>query len=70
MDRCSQIGATNDQHRTMSLDRQWEKFRGGPTASNAERIRVTLNREGLIYMNAKAYAAFGRPKAAYAFAFM
>ncbi len=47
----------------MSLDRQWEKFRGGPTASSAERIRVTLNREGLIYMNAKAYAAFGRPKA-------
>ena len=47
----------------MTLDREWEKFRGGPTAANAERIRVTLNREGLIYMNAKAYAAFGRPKA-------
>lgn len=46
----------------MPLDRQWEKFRGGPTPKAAVRLRVTINRDGLIYMNAKAYEAFGRPQ--------
>ena len=47
----------------MPLDRQWEKFRGGPTLKTAVRLRVTINRDGLIYMNAKTYEALGRPQA-------
>ncbi len=47
---------------TMPLDRQWEKFRGGPTPKSDVRLRVTINRDGLIYMNAKAYNAFNRPQ--------
>ncbi|MEQ1603818.1 MAG: hypothetical protein ABL999_03030 [Pyrinomonadaceae bacterium] len=46
----------------MPLDRQWEKFRGGPMPKMAVRLRVTINRECLIYMNAKAYEAFNRPE--------
>ncbi len=47
----------------MPLDRQWEKFRGGPTPKAAVRLRVTINRDGLIYMNAKVYEALNRPEA-------
>ncbi len=50
----------------MTLDRKWEKFRGGPCGGpNATQNvgRVTLNRKGLIYMNARMYTQFGRPKA-------
>jgi hypothetical protein len=47
----------------MTLERKWEKFRGGPFAASASEPRVTLNRKGLIYMNARMYTALGRPKA-------
>jgi len=48
----------------MSLERNWEKFNGGPqAAAGAGDVRVTINRKGLIYLNAKMYTAFGRPKA-------
>lgn len=47
----------------MTLDRKWEKFHGGPLTKDGETLRVTLNRKGLIYMNAKGYQALGRPKA-------
>ena len=47
----------------MTLDRKWEKFRGGPKASSKEEVRVTINAKGLIYFNARAYQAIGRPKA-------
>ncbi len=47
----------------MIMDRKWEKYNGGPAASSSQMLRVTLNRKGLIYLNAKAYTAFGRPKA-------
>ena len=47
----------------MTLDRKWEKFRGGPKSAEANAVRVTLNRHGLIYMNAKMYQAMGQPKA-------
>ena len=44
------------------LDRKFEKFHGGPfaapnSAQNAP--RVTLNRNGLIYMNGRMYAELG-----------
>lgn len=47
----------------MMQGREWEKFRGGPAAPAGGMIRVTLNRKGLIYMNAKAYQMMGKPKA-------
>lgn len=47
----------------MTLDRKWEKFKGGPASAAAQAFRVTLNRKGLIYMNARVYQAIGRPQA-------
>ena len=47
----------------MSLERKWEKFRGGPLAKGTDVLRVTLNRNGLIHMNAKAHQVLGSPKA-------
>ena len=50
----------------MTLERNWEKFNGGPALSMRsarETLRVTINQKGLIYMNARAYQAFNRPKA-------
>lgn len=49
----------------MTLDRQWEKFEGGPAAALTGRreVRVTINRRGLIYLNQTAYEMFGKPKA-------
>lgn len=47
----------------MVLDRKWEKFKGGPLERSGEALRVTVNRKGLIYMNAKAYQVIGSPKA-------
>jgi hypothetical protein len=47
----------------MTLEREWEKFTGGPASGSSDSVRVTLNRRGLIYMNTKAYSAIGRPKA-------
>lgn len=48
----------------MTLDRKWEKFRGGPAGKpSAGAVRITINRKGLIYLNAKAYQVLGRPKA-------
>ena len=48
----------------MSLERKWEKFDGGPaSAPGRGGARVTINRNGLIYMNDRAYETFGRPEA-------
>ncbi|MBA2335826.1 MAG: hypothetical protein M3449_11135 [Acidobacteriota bacterium] len=47
----------------MTLEKKWEKFKGGPLAKRGQEVRVTLNRKGLIYMNAKMYQCLGRPKA-------
>ena len=47
----------------MALEREWEKFRGGAANKVGEEIRVTINRRGMIYLNSKAYKAFGNPQA-------
>ncbi|MGH9949581.1 MAG: hypothetical protein ACRD6X_20605 [Pyrinomonadaceae bacterium] len=36
------------------LDRQCEKFLGGPTIPTSERPHVTINRKGMIFLNQKA----------------
>ena len=50
----------------MTLDKKWEKFRGGPQAGPAamrNQVRVTINRKGLIFMNVRMFTEMGRPKA-------
>ena len=47
----------------MALGRSWEKFNGGPANKSSEAVRVTINKRGMIYMNRRAFEAFGRPKA-------
>lgn len=47
----------------MELDREWEKFRGGPLAASRDRLHVTMNRSGRIYMNANTHRLLGRPAA-------
>ena len=52
--------------KTMTLDRKWEKFRGGPQAgpmAMRNQVRVTINQKGLIYMNTRMFTEMGRPKA-------
>ena len=47
------------------LDRQCEKFMGGPSQAYSERVHVTINRKGKIFLNQKAHAMMGRPMAVY-----
>jgi hypothetical protein len=47
----------------MTLDRKFEKFNGGPPHRGSPDLRATINNRGLIYLNAKLYETFGRPKA-------
>jgi hypothetical protein len=48
-----------------TLDRQCEKFMGGPTVAHRERVHVTINSRGAIFLNQKAHATMGRPLAVY-----
>lgn len=41
----------------------WEVHRPGPCLGTRERIRVTINRHGLIYLNGSAIKALGQPEA-------
>ena len=47
------------------LDRQCEKFMGGPTEAYGERVHVTIDQKGSIFLNQKAHAMMGRPLAVY-----
>lgn len=47
------------------IDRSFEKFIGGPTPDRGAVIRITLNRQGHIYLNAKAYELLGKPPSVY-----
>jgi hypothetical protein len=47
------------------LDRQCEKFMGGPTVPYRERVHVTIKAGGAIFLNQKAHIMMGRPKAVY-----
>lgn len=49
----------------MNLDRDFEKFRGGPTQAPTERIYVTINKENVIGLNANCYRLLGKPPAVY-----
>jgi hypothetical protein len=47
----------------MPLDRDWEKFNGGPNLAIQNRIHITMNKAGLIYMNGNARRMMGAPEA-------
>ena len=47
----------------MTLDREYEKFAGGPNQPNRDRIHITINKTGLIYINGNGHRMMGRPEA-------
>lgn len=47
----------------MGLERDFEKFEGGPVVSTRDRVHVTLSALGVIYLNQTAYEHFGKPAA-------
>jgi hypothetical protein len=47
------------------IDRDFEKFRGGPTPSPSERIHVTLDKWHVIGLNENVYRLLGKPTAVY-----
>ena len=49
----------------MELDRQCEKFMGGPNEAYSERVHVTISAKGAIFLNEKAHAMMGRPQGVY-----
>jgi hypothetical protein len=48
-----------------TLDRQCEKFLGGPTIPYSERAHATIRFDGRILINQKVHAMMGRPQAVY-----
>ena len=55
---------TLTKYEEIKMARLWEKYTGGPHISSADRMHVTLNNQGMIRFNRKAYEAFGKPAAA------
>lgn len=47
------------------IDRDFEKFLGGPTPSPHHRLHVTINKEYVIGLNENCYRLLGKPAAAY-----
>ena len=47
------------------IDRQCEKFMGGPTVPYRERVHVTLDSGGKIFLNQKAHKMMGKPLGVY-----
>ncbi len=46
----------------MNLDREWEKFDGGPFVPFADRMYVTLSGKGKLLLNRKTHAVIGKPE--------
>ena len=46
------------------LDRKFEKFQGGPTKPPETRVHVSMDRRGVITLNATCYKLLGKPAAA------
>ena len=45
----------------MNLDAEWEKFEGGPVIATQDRMHITINERGDIFLNTNAYRALGSP---------
>ena len=47
------------------VDRDFEKFIGGPTKAYADRVHVTISPNGSIFLNRKAHLMMGKPVCAH-----
>ena len=47
------------------MEREFEKFRGGPTLAPSDRIYVTINKENVIGINQNCYRMLGKPPAVF-----
>jgi hypothetical protein len=47
----------------MALDREWEKFKGGPRPLARDHVHVTLNRQSVFFLNDAALRLMGNPEA-------
>lgn len=54
---------TQEINTHMPLDKEWEKFNGGQNMPKQDHIHITMNKGGIIYLNANAYRMMGRPEA-------
>ena len=65
-DRINVLSMKHDViHRTenMELNAEWEKFRGGPVVATQNRMHVTLNEKGDIFLNGNTHRVLGGPAA-------
>lgn len=46
----------------MPLERDFEKYVGGPNQSVSDRVHITLSRNGQLYLNQTAHNLLGRPQ--------
>ena len=46
----------------MEIDREWEKFSGGPFVPYSDCLYVTLSRKGKLHINRKTYELIGKPQ--------
>jgi len=49
----------------MALDREFERFHGGPNEPASKRLHVTISPAKLILLNRNAYNLIGKPEAVY-----
>lgn len=49
----------------MALDREFERFRGGPNEPASKRLHVTISPAKLILLNRNVYNLMGKPAAVY-----
>ena len=49
----------------MALDREFERFHGGPNEPASKRVHITISPAKLILLNRNAYEMMGKPAAVY-----
>ncbi len=49
----------------MVMDKEWEKFHGGPTAPRDKRMHAAVTRQGQIIINENIFRLIGKPDAVY-----
>ena len=47
------------------FEREFEKFRGGPTQTPNDRVHVTIDKRNVIFLNSNAYRLLCKPPAVY-----
>ena len=49
----------------MAMDKEWERYHGGPTTPRETRMHVTVSKLGQIVINNNLYRRIGKPAAVY-----